>query len=73
MYSGLSKWRALLFNFFSATLVIVGAIVGLIFGMQSEAFIATIVPFAGRVFVCIAGSNLIPELLCKNHGLKILL
>ena len=73
MYSGLSKWKALLFNFFSATLAIVGAIVGLILGTQSEIFIAAIVPFAGGAFVYIAGSNLIPELLRKNHGLKILL
>ena len=73
MYSGLSKWKALLFNFFSATLAIAGAIVGLILGTQSEIFIAAIVPFAGGAFVYIAGSNLIPELLRKNHGLKILL
>ena len=73
MYSGLSKWKALLFNFFSATLAIVGAIVGLILGTQSEIFIAAIVPFAGGAFVYIAGSNLIPELLRKNHELKILL
>ena len=73
MYSGLSKWKALLFNFFSATLAIAGAIVGLILGTQSEIFMVAIVPFAGGAFIYIAGSNLIPELLRKNHGLKILL
>ena len=73
MYSGLSKWKALFYNFLAATLAIVGAIVGLILGTQSEIFIASIVPFAGGAFVYIAGSNLIPELLRKNHGLKILL
>lgn len=73
MYSGLSKWKALLFNFFSATLAIAGAIVGLVLGTQSEMFITVIVPFAGGAFIYIAGSNLIPELLRKNHGLKTLL
>lgn len=71
MYSGLSKWKSLLFNFFSATLAIAGAIVGLILGAQSEIFTTAIVPFAGGAFVYIAGSNLLPELLRKNHGLKI--
>lgn len=73
MYSGLSKWKALFYNFLTATLAIVGAILGLILGTQSEMFIVAIVPFAGGAFVYIAGSNLIPELLRKNHGLKILL
>ena len=73
MYSGLSKWKALFYNFLTATLAIVGAILGLILGTQSESLMAAIVPFAGGAFVYIAGSNLIPELLRKNHGLKILL
>ena len=72
VYSGLSRWKALLFNFFSATLAIVGAVVGLILGVQSEIFVKAIVPFAGGVFIYIAGSNLIPELLRKNHELKVL-
>lgn len=70
IYSGLSKGKALLFNFFSATLAIVGAIIGLILGAQSESFIEYIVPFAGGAFIYIAGSNLIPELLRKDRGLK---
>lgn len=73
VYSGLPKRKALLFNFFTATLAIVGAIVGLILGAQSEIFISAIVPFAGGAFIYIAGSNLIPELLKDNRGLKDLL
>jgi len=72
MYSGLSKWKALFYNFLTATFAIVGAILGLILGTQSETFITAIVPFAGGAFVYVAGSNLIPELLRKNHRLKIL-
>jgi len=51
-------------------LAIVGAIVGLTFGSQSEVFVTAIVPFAGGAFVYIAGSNLIPELLRENRGLR---
>ena len=69
LYSGLSRWKALLFNFLSAAVAIVGAVVGLMFGSQSEAFIAFILPFAAGGFVYIAGSNLIPEL-HKECGLK---
>jgi zinc and cadmium transporter len=69
LYSGLSKKKALLFNFLSATLAIIGVIIGLVLGAQLENFIAMILPFAGGAFVYIAGSNLIPELLQKNHKL----
>jgi len=69
LYSGLSAKKALFFNFLSATLAIIGAIIGLLMGSQSESFLAIILPFAGGAFVYIAGSNLIPELLRKNHGL----
>jgi len=72
-YSGLSRWKALFFNFLSAILAIVGAIVGIIFGAQSETFIRIVVPFAAGAFIYIAGSNLIPELLRKNHELKTLI
>ena len=70
MHSGLSKRKALLFNFLAASIAIVGAIVGLTLGARSEIFVTAIVPFAGGSFVYIAGSNLIPELLHKNHGLR---
>ena len=73
VYSGLSKRKALLFNFFTATLAIIGAIIGLMLGAQSEIFISSIVPFAAGAFIYIAGSNLIPELLRYNRGLKDLL
>ena len=67
LYSGLSKVKALLFNFLSAAIAIVGAIVGLLFG--TDTFINFILPFAAGGFVYIAGANLIPEL-HKECGLK---
>jgi zinc and cadmium transporter len=62
LYSGLSKWKALLLNFASAAVAIVGAIIGLILGSKSAMFVELILPFAAGGFVYIAGSNLIPEL-----------
>ena len=62
LYSGLSKTKAILFNFLSAAISIVGAIIGLVLGAKSGSFIEMILPFAAGGFIYIAGSNLIPEL-----------
>lgn len=62
LYSGLSKIKALFFNFLSALLALIGAIVGLVIGSSSESFIGMILPFAAGGFLYIAGSDLIPEL-----------
>ncbi len=69
LYSGYSKTKALLFNFLSAAVAIVGAIVGLLLGARSESFVHLILPFAAGGFIYIAGSNLIPEI-HKECGLK---
>ena len=69
LYAGWSRWKALLFNFLSAAVAIVGAIIGIVLGARSEAFTQIILPFAAGGFVYIAGSNLIPEL-HKECGLK---
>ncbi len=62
LYSGFSKWKALFYNFLSAAMAIIGAVMGLVLGARSEAFVLFILPFAAGGFVYIAGSNLIPEL-----------
>ncbi len=62
LYSGFSKWKALFYNFLSAATAILGAVIGLVLGAQSEVFIRFILPFAAGGFIYIAGSNLIPEL-----------
>ena len=69
LYSGLSKTRALLLNFLSATVAIFGAVIGLIIGSGSQDFILSLLPFAAGGFIYIAGSNLIPEL-HKEYNLK---
>lgn len=62
LYAGFSKWKALFYNFLSAATAIVGAVIGLVLGAKSEAFVLFILPFAAGGFVYIAGSTLIPEL-----------
>jgi len=62
IYSGLSKTKALFFNFLSALLAVAGAVTGLIIGSSSEQFTLYLLPFAAGGFLYIAGSDLIPEL-----------
>ncbi|MBS3123731.1 ZIP family metal transporter [Candidatus Woesearchaeota archaeon] len=62
IYSGYSKAKALFFNFASAAIAILGAIVGLALGAKSEIYVDMIIPIAVGGFIYIAGSNLVPEL-----------
>ncbi len=62
LYSGLSKYKALFYNFLSALMSVVGAIIGLMIGTGSEKFIALMLPLAAGGFIYIAGADLIPEL-----------
>ncbi len=62
LYAGYSKKKALFLNFLSATIAILGAILGIIFASRVETFAQWILPFAAGGFLYIAGSNLIPEL-----------
>jgi zinc and cadmium transporter len=73
MYAGFSRLKALMFNFLSATLSIAGALIGLVLGANTELFIKVIVPFAAGAFIYIAASNLLPEVVKKRHGFKMLL
>lgn len=66
LYGGLSVKKALLFNFLSATLAILGAIIGLWIGTGSENFVSWILPFTAGGFIYIAGADLIPELHKEN-------
>lgn len=61
LYSGLSKKRALFFNFLSATTAILGTIIGLIL-IDIHGFKEFIIPFAAGNFIYIAASNLTPKL-----------
>jgi len=62
LYAGFSKGKALLFNFLSATIAVVGALIGYFIGAGSQGFLQGLLPFTAGGFLYIAGSNLIPEL-----------
>jgi len=58
----MSRTRAILMNFLSATFAIVGAVIGLVIGAKADFFVTFIIPFTAGGFLYIAGANLIPEL-----------
>jgi zinc and cadmium transporter len=62
LYSGYSKKKALIFNFLSALIALVGAIIGIIFSEKSTIFSYIVIPIAVGGFLYIAGSDLIPEI-----------
>jgi len=62
VHAGFTKSRALLFNLFSASLAIIGAVLALLLGQQSELVATILLPIAAGGFLYIAGSDLVPEL-----------
>lgn len=62
LYSGMSKRKAIIFNFLSAVTAILGALVGIILLGRLEKFTEFIIPFAAGNFIYIAASNLVPQL-----------
>ena len=62
VHGGLSVKNALLFNFLSALLAIVGAIFSLTVGPYIKDYAAYLIPITAGGFIYLAGSDLIPEL-----------
>jgi len=62
LHGGFTKKKALAFNFLSAILSLIGAVLVLIIGNSVEKFSIFLVPFTAGGFIYIAGSDLIPEL-----------
>ncbi|NQT49617.1 ZIP family metal transporter [Candidatus Kuenenbacteria bacterium] len=62
LYAGFSKAKALLFNFLSAALAILGAVITLLISNSVPGLELVLLAIAGGGFVYIAGSDLIPEL-----------
>ena len=65
IYGGLSKRRALTFNYISAITAIVGGITGYFASSFMESYIIYLLPFAAGHFIYIAAADLIPEI--KHH------
>jgi zinc and cadmium transporter len=62
VHAGLSRKRALIFNFFSALMAVTGALLVLILGARVTNLVPLLIPFTAGGFLYIAGSDLIPEL-----------
>ena len=62
LHSGFSKAKAIVFNLLSASLAILGVVIGLILGQSISSFTAYILPIAAAGFLYIATADLIPEL-----------
>jgi zinc and cadmium transporter len=68
-YSGFKKVKALWLNFFSASTIILGGIVGFFLSERMGGSLNFLLPFAAGSFVYIACSDLIPEI--KHHDDKL--
>lgn len=62
VYGGMSKYKALLFNFLTALTAIIGTAVGFYFSAHLTGFSVILLAFAAGGFIYIAASDLIPEL-----------
>jgi len=62
VYGGFSKKKARLFNFASALLAMIGALAGYFINDYIQGFSTFILPLTAGGFICIATSDLIPEL-----------
>jgi zinc and cadmium transporter len=69
IHGGFSKVRALLMNFISSLLAVLGAVLTLLIGSRVEGIIPILVSLAAGGFIYVAGSDLIPEL-HKETGVK---
>jgi zinc and cadmium transporter len=69
LYSGMSKKKAIVFNFLSALTSLIGVIVGLLLVNKLHGFTEFVIPFAAGNFIYIAASNLTPQL-HRHCGMK---
>ncbi|MFX0020052.1 MAG: ZIP family metal transporter [Promethearchaeota archaeon] len=67
LYGGFSKKKALLFNFGSALVAILGGILAFILSTQIELFNFFFLSFSGGGFLYIASTELMPELLREKN------
>ncbi|MCM8781941.1 MAG: ZIP family metal transporter [Candidatus Omnitrophica bacterium] len=62
IYGGLSRIKALIFNFFSALTAILGTILGYLFSEGVSGFSNLLIPLTAGGFIYIASCDLIPEI-----------
>lgn len=69
VHAGFTPKRALLMNFLTGVLAVVGVVISLVIGPSFGDYTVFMVPFTAGGFIYIAGSDLIPEL-HANRGLS---
>ncbi|MBW2980652.1 ZIP family metal transporter [Candidatus Woesearchaeota archaeon] len=62
LHAGLSRLKALFFNFLSALVAVLGVVISLLIGTRLENYLLFLLPLTAGGFIYIAGSDLIPEL-----------
>lgn len=62
LHSGFSKAKAILYNLLSASIAILGVVIGIMLGENNQLFTFYILPIAAAGFIYIATADLIPEL-----------
>lgn len=62
IHGGYSKSKALAFNFLSAFMAVIGAVIALVSSNYIDNLISYLIPITIGAFIYIAGSDLIPEL-----------
>jgi zinc and cadmium transporter len=62
LHGGFTKTKALFFNFLTALMAILGAVIALAIHSESPNVTVFLIPFAAGGFIYVAGSDLIPEL-----------
>lgn len=73
VYGGFTKKKALMFNFLSAIIAVIGAIVGILLFRSIEGIIPFLLAITAGGFIYIAASDLIPELNRESKVTKSLL
>jgi zinc and cadmium transporter len=68
VHGGLTPRRALLFNFLSGLVAVIGAVLSLAIGPHIQGYSEALLPITAGGFLYIAGSDLIPEL---QHDVKV--
>jgi len=67
LYSGFSRRRALVYNFLSAGVAIIGVLIAYLLYSFNDLVSLFLLPFAAGGFIYIAASDLIPEIHKDNH------
>lgn len=72
IHSGMKRGKALLYNFFSALMALLGAIIMLFISERVQIIVPYLLPFAAGTFLYIAAADLIPELHKETNTKRIL-